>query len=153
VKTEGIRLTVTIDGAVATVSEIEHRFGSVLFQVTRGSADFRKIAVRPLPLVMPTIKMDDPALKGRLAQPRLVREVKPSYTTAMSDRKVEGKIEFEIIILDDGTVGAVIATKRGDPQQEQAGLAAVALWRFAAAKLDGKPIPMVAQVELTFSLR
>jgi TonB family protein len=153
VKAEGTRLTVTIDGAIATTTEIEHLFGSVLLQVTRGSAEFRSIVVRPLRLAVPATDLRDPALDARVERPRLVREIKPSYTASLLQRKIEGTIEFEIIIHDDGTVRAVTATKRGDPQLEQAGMAAVARWRFSPAKVDGKPIPVVAGVELTFRLR
>jgi len=152
VKGEGRRVTVTIDGAIAIVAEIDHLFGSILFDVARGAVEFRDISFRSLPMIMPR-RLEDPEVNKEIVQPRLVKMVKPNYTGNAMRRMVEGKIEFEIIIKEDGSVGAVMATKAGDLELEQAGMAAVAQWRFAPAMLNGKPVAVVASVELTFKLR
>jgi TonB family protein len=152
VKAEGRRITVAIDGAIATVANVEDLVGSVLLDVRRGAAEFRNISITSLPTAIAALREDRSAPAGEFELPRVIKEVKPTYTRSAMERQVEGVVEMEVIILEDGRVGPVTITKLPDPDLEQSAVAAILQWRFAPAKRLGKPVAFYANVELTFTL-
>lgn len=88
-----------------------------------------------------------------VTSPRLIKEVKPNYTKAAMDRKVEGMVEVEAVILRDGTVGDVTVTKSLDTDLDQEAVKATKQWRFKPGTKDGKAVAVRVQIELTFTLR
>lgn len=87
--------------------------------------------------------------------PRLVREVKPNYTVDAMRARVEGKVELEIVVLPDGTVGRVRLVRSLDGLfgLDQAAIDAVRRWRFEPGRQFGKAVPVRVGVELSFNLR
>ena len=85
--------------------------------------------------------------------PVLIREVKPNYTKAAMDRKVQGKVEVDAVVLKDGTVGDVIVTKSLDEDLDQEAVKATKLWTFRPGTNDGQPVAVRVNIELTFTLR
>ena len=87
--------------------------------------------------------------------PRVIKEAKPSYTVAAVRARVEGRINLEAVVHPDGTVGEVRVVRSLDKKyglDEQA-VTAVKQWRFAPVKNDDVAVPVLVEVELTFSLR
>ena len=85
--------------------------------------------------------------------PRLIKEVKPNYTKAAMDRKVEGSVELDAVILKDGTVGDVSVTKSLDNDLDQEAIKATKQWTFKPGTKDGDPVNVQVNIELTFKLR
>jgi TonB family protein len=134
------------------LTAIEHFVGPVVFEVKRGSATFRKVTIRNLAAIF-AFRPGDPALKSELESPGLVKEVRPNYTRSAMERKIQGVVGMDVIVLDDGRVGPVWITKPLDPDLEQMAVVAVTQWRFQPGKRRGNPVAMYAAVELTFTLR
>lgn len=89
--------------------------------------------------------------KGR--QPRVRKEVKPVYTIeTLHQRKVQGKVLLEAIVLPNGTVGDVRVTRPLDPDLDQSAIAALRQWVFLPAVVDDAPVPVLVEVELTFTI-
>lgn len=88
-----------------------------------------------------------------VTSPRLIKEVKPNYTKAAMDRKVEGVVEVEAVILRDGTVGDVTVTNSLDEDLDQEAVRATKQWRFTPGTKDGKAVAVQVQIELAFRLR
>ena len=90
-----------------------------------------------------------------VTSPRLVRDVKPNYTGAAMDAKIEGRVAMEAVVEADGTVGEVCVTHSLDREYGLDDEAARSLkqWRFEAGKKDGAPVPVVIEVEMTFAMR
>ena len=87
--------------------------------------------------------------------PRVTRERKPAYTREAMKAGVQGTVELELVVQADGTVGDVKVLKsldRTSGLDEQA-VKAAKEWRFSPGTKDGKPVPVVVQVELTFTLK
>jgi TonB family protein len=89
-----------------------------------------------------------------IKMPRLVKEVKPSYTEGAMRRKVQGVVEMKVVVLDDGTVGNdVIVTRSLDEELDQQAILAVKQWTFKPGTKDDKPVRVQVNIEMTFTLR
>jgi len=85
--------------------------------------------------------------------PRLLREVKATYTDEARRAGVAGEVEMEITVRRDGTVSDVrILRGLGGGLNERAA-AAVRQWRFAPTRLKGTPVDVIVEVAVQFTLR
>ena len=87
--------------------------------------------------------------------PRVLKEVKPAYTSDAMRAKVQGTVLLECVVKPDGTVGDVQVIRSLDSTfglDQQAVLAAKS-WRFAPGTRMGEPVPVLITIELTFTLR
>ena len=84
-----------------------------------------------------------------------LRTVQPTYSTAARDAGVEGSVELEALILEDGTVGQVRVVKSLDREfglDEQA-IKAARLWLFRPpVDATGKPRQAIVTLILDFRL-
>jgi periplasmic protein TonB len=80
--------------------------------------------------------------------PRLIQEVKPGYTSEAMRAKIQGVVLMEAIVNVDGSVGNVHITRSLDPTfgLDQEAIKTVKKWRFA-------PVPVLVEIEMTFTLR
>jgi TonB family protein len=88
-----------------------------------------------------------------VTSPVIVREVKPTYTKAAMDRKVQGTVEVTAVILADGTVGDVTMKRSLDPDLDVEAIRATKQWKFKPGTKDGTPVPVEVSIELSFTLR
>jgi len=88
-----------------------------------------------------------------VSAPVVVKEVKPQYTAEAMKAEVQGVVTLECVVQPDGTVGEVRVTKALDPGLDQEAIKAVKQWRFKPGTKDGKPVPVLVTLELTFTLR
>jgi protein TonB len=87
--------------------------------------------------------------------PRVVKEVRPEYTEAAKQARIEGTVVVEAVVKTDGTVGDVKVTRSLDTEyglDEQA-VKAARQWLFEPGKKDGKAVPVSVAIELTFTLK
>jgi protein TonB len=87
--------------------------------------------------------------------PRLIREVRPGYTSEALRARIQGIVVLRTTILPDGSVGSarIIRSLDGRFGLDEEALKAVRLWRFVPGTLAGRPVPVVVDIELTFTLR
>lgn len=87
--------------------------------------------------------------------PRVLTEVKPSYTPDAMQAKIQGSVMMSVVVLADGRVGDVTVTRSLDDEHGLDGQAvkAVRQWTFEPGTKDGKPVPVQVTVEMTFTLR
>ena len=87
--------------------------------------------------------------------PRVLREVKPQYTSDAMRAKVQGTVWLEAIVMPDGSVGRVSVVKSLDPVfgLDEEAVKAARQWRFAPGTRLGQPVPVIVTIELTFTLR
>jgi TonB family protein len=69
--------------------------------------------------------------------------------------KVQGIVEVEAVVLPDGTVGQVQIVRSLDERYglDQKAVEAVKRWRFRPGLRMGKPVPVLVNIEMTFTLR
>ena len=88
-----------------------------------------------------------------LTMPRVISEKKPQYTRDAMRARVQGRVELQVVVNADGTVGQVRVVKSLHPDLDEQATIAVKQWRFEAATKAGKPVPVLVSIEMTFTLR
>jgi len=87
--------------------------------------------------------------------PRLVREVKPQYTTEAMSARIQGSVWLECIVRADGSVGAVRVLHSLDSRfgLDREAIAAARQWRFVPGTRSGAAVDVLVTIELLFTLR
>jgi TonB family protein len=87
--------------------------------------------------------------------PRIKRAVPPVYTTAGFRAKIVGRVGVEAVVLPDGTVGQARVVKSLDKTTglDDQALGAAREWTFEPGTLEGKPVPVIVNLVIDFTLR
>jgi periplasmic protein TonB len=85
--------------------------------------------------------------------PRLLREVKASYTDEARRRGTTGNVILEIVITRDGTVSDVSVRRGLGAGLDERAIEAVRQWKFAPARRLGEPVDVIVEVAVEFMLR
>jgi bla regulator protein blaR1 len=90
-----------------------------------------------------------------VTMPRLVSEVKPQYTAAAMQAKIQGDVELEIVARADGSVSGITVTKSLDAVHglDAAAVAAAGQWRFEPGTKDGRPVDVAINLNMRFTLK
>jgi protein TonB len=78
-------------------------------------------------------------------------KVQPEYPAMAKQLKIEGSVELEAVITDDGTVEKV-NIKSGNPMLTKPAADALKKWKFKPFTADGKPVPALAEMNFNFKL-
>jgi TonB family protein len=85
--------------------------------------------------------------------PRVLTEVRPTYTDEARRRAIQGSVSLEVVVTDSGRVGNVRVLRGLGAGLDQKAIDAVRQWRFAPARRQGVPVDVVVQVSVEFNLR
>ena len=152
----GARVSMMLNGTLVGVFELEDIGGYILFNNEKGRVQFRNIRTSSTEgePEIPDGLMNLKQLKDAGGKaPKLVREVKPNYTMDAMREKVQGVVPMQIVVLPDGSTAAVRVTRSLHPDLDFSAIAAVRAWKFEAATLNDRQVPVLVEVEMTFSLR
>jgi TonB family protein len=86
-----------------------------------------------------------------VSAPVVVKEVKPRYTADAEHAGIQGVVTLECVVNTDGTVGEVEVTRSLDAGLDLEAIKAVKQWRFEPGTKDGKPVPVLVTLEMTFT--
>jgi TonB family protein len=87
--------------------------------------------------------------------PKLLREVKPSYTAEAMRAKIQGVVTLEAVVNPDGSVGSVQVVRSLDQTfgLDEEAKRTVRKWLFQPGTRLGQPVPVLVEIEMTFTLR
>lgn len=87
--------------------------------------------------------------------PRIIREVKPAYTSDAMRAKIQGAVLLQCTVRPDGSVTDIQVIRSLDPTfgLDQEAMKAARQWRFAPGTRMGQPVSVQITIELTFTLR
>ena len=85
--------------------------------------------------------------------PRLLREVKATYTDEARRRGTTGNVILEIVITRDGNVGDVSVRRGLGGGLDERAIEAVRQWKFAPARRLGTPVDVIVEVAVEFKMR
>jgi TonB family protein len=85
--------------------------------------------------------------------PRLLQEVKASYTDDARRQGIAGDVVLEIVVRRDGSVGEVRVLQGLGGGLNDRAVQAVRQWRFAPARRLGAPVDVIVEVAVEFKLR
>jgi TonB family protein len=91
---------------------------------------------------------------GAVSAPRLVKEVKPTYTPRALLDRIQGTVVLEAIVTRDGcasSIRVVGSLDRGGLDEEA--IAAVVQWRFEPGRLAGAPVDVMVTIIVDFMIR
>jgi protein TonB len=88
-----------------------------------------------------------------ITAPRLVREVKATYTDEARRRGTTGNVILEIVITRDGTVGDVSVRRGLGAGLDERAVEAVRQWKFTPARRMGEPVDVIVEVAVEFMMR
>ena len=90
-----------------------------------------------------------------VVSPRLIRETKPGYTPEAMRARIQGLVTLQAVVMPDGSVGTAHVVRSLDSVfgLDEEALKTVRLWRFIPGTLAGRAVPVLVQIELTFTLR
>jgi TonB family protein len=91
---------------------------------------------------------------GAVSAPRVVKNVKPKYTSDALFERIQGGVLLEAVVTTDGCATQIRVLKsldRGGLDEEA--VAAVAQWRFEPGRLAGKPVDVLVTIMIDFSIR
>jgi len=89
---------------------------------------------------------------GDVAAPSLISKVEPEYSKEAREKKLSGNVLLSIIVGADGVPRDIkVVSPLGLGLDEKA-IQAVSRWRFKPGTKSGVPVPVKAQVEVSFKL-
>ena len=98
-----------------------------------------------------TYRQKDPGV----VVPVVLKSVNPIYPDEARAKRIQGVVELEALVLEDGTVGEVTVTKSLDRTYglDDAAVAAMRQWVFKPGQKDAKNVRVLVTVEMTFALK
>jgi protein TonB len=90
-----------------------------------------------------------------ITMPVVTKDVKPRYPEAALKARINGTVEMQAVVLEDGTVGEVTVTKSLDTEYglDDAAVTALKQWMFKPGTKDGKAVRVLVDVQMSFSTR
>ena len=92
-------------------------------------------------------------IKDGVAPPKLVKQVDPEISRWMAKQDVQPVVLVHIVVDEKGHVATLRLDKPGIPEFDQPALDAIGRWKFEPAKLDGKPVAVELNVEMSFDMK
>lgn len=90
---------------------------------------------------------------GNVQAIKLISKVNPDYPADAQAEGVEGTVMLRAIVSKDGSLLSIKSVSNGvDPRLVSAAMAAVPLWRYQPALLNGEPVEVVTTIDVTFRL-
>lgn len=87
-----------------------------------------------------------------IQEPMPISRKMPPYTPEARAAKVEGVVLLEAIIRKDGTVGEVKVLRGIGYGMDESAASTLKTWRFQPAQLNGQPVDVRANIEMSFRL-
>jgi TonB family protein len=135
-----------IDGrAVPVITTV-----TVNFMVEKGSSSPSAVAGPPPPQADASTIQPIRAGSGGPV-PKVLKRVNASYTADAMRAGVQGTVTVEVTIDPQGKVSDAKVT-RSIPLLDSAAVAAARQWEFTPTIIDGKPVPVIATIELSFNM-
>jgi periplasmic protein TonB len=109
------------------------------------------VTIEPPP---PAPRQPSPPLRvgSTIRAPQKVHHVAPVYPPIAQSARITGVVILEAIIAEDGTVG-MVTVLRSVRFLDDAAVQAVRQWRFTPTLLNGRPVPVIMTVTVSFGLK
>jgi TonB family protein len=89
--------------------------------------------------------------RGGLLPAKLIKRVAPKYPAEARDKRIQGTVKLNVIILKDGSV-TVQNVVEGDQILVPAAIEAVRQWRYRPFILTGQPVDVQSTIDVVFVL-
>jgi TonB family protein len=93
------------------------------------------------------------AAGSRLKPPTQLNKVQPQYPLSAQEDRVSGVVVVEALITQMGCVAAAEVVRGRDLRLDWAALRAIAAWTYSPMLVEGKPVPTIMKIAVTFTLK
>ena len=139
----------SIDGDIGEANGVE---GGVPGGVVGGIVGGLTVSPPPPPPPPPPDAPHAPVrIGGEIHPPTLLRRVEPTYSELALNAHVEGTVILDAIIDEDGIVQSV-KVLRSVALLDKSAVAAVEQWRYSPTILNGRPVPVILTVVVSFKI-
>ena len=91
---------------------------------------------------------------GAVTPPRLVSQVRPTYTVDAVHQRIQGSVVLELVVASEGAPSEIRVTRSLDPAGlDKEAIKAVRQWRFTPGRLAETPVDVLVTVVLDFTIR
>jgi protein TonB len=90
---------------------------------------------------------------GAVTSPRVVKQVKPAYTSEALLDSIQGTVVLEAVVTRDGCTSQIRVVRSLDAGLDERAVSAVAQWRFEPGRLAGTPVDVLVVIMLDFTIR
>jgi TonB family protein len=87
-----------------------------------------------------------------VSPPRVVSKSEPEYTEGARRARLEGTVVLSLVVGEDGAPNRLAAIKSVGFGLDEKAIEAVRKWQFAPGQKDGKPVPVLATIQVNFHL-
>lgn len=88
-----------------------------------------------------------------ITSPVAIKQVKPRYPKTSLEGKKSAVVTVECVVTTDGQPAKVRVKQPVDPAFDEAAVKAVRQWQFKPGLKDGRPVPVLVEIELTFTAK
>ncbi|HWZ31029.1 MAG TPA: energy transducer TonB [Bryobacteraceae bacterium] len=89
---------------------------------------------------------------GGVSPPSVLSKVEPEYSEDARKAKWQGTVTLQIVVDEHGNPQQMQVTRALGMGLDQKAMEAVSKWRFRPGMKDGKPVPVIATIEVNFRL-
>jgi TonB family protein len=89
---------------------------------------------------------------GGITNPAAVFRPEPKYTEEARQAKIQGSVLLSLVVDENGVARNIKVVRSLDPGLDQSAVDTVRGWKFMPGEKDGRPVAVMAQVEITFRL-
>jgi TonB family protein len=82
--------------------------------------------------------------------PRVLEEVRPTLPVGVGSTDGPWTVVLQFTVATDGAIRETQVIRSDDPRLATPAMEAIADWKVEPARRDGRPLPVVATVQLTF---
>jgi TonB family protein len=144
-------------GADNGSAALRERFAHLFEWRLHAAHSRRRIAIAiPLLLVLMTsISFAEKIYKigPGIVPPKLLEKNEPQYTKKARAAKIQGTVGLTIVVGTDQRAHDIKVTKSLDPGLDANAMKSIMTWRFQPGMKNGKPVPVMAKVDVNFRLR
>ena len=116
-------------------------------------APYMFLVVEPRTTDAPGNELGPVRVDEGITPPRVVTRSAPEYPASAKAAKITGVVVMETVIEADGTISSVKVLRSPHPDLGDAAVKAVREWRFEPARKDGKPVAVIYNLTINFTLQ
>jgi periplasmic protein TonB len=90
---------------------------------------------------------------GSVAPPRVLTQVKPTYTNEALEQRIQGTVVLELVVRADGHPTDIRVIRSLQASLDLQAIVAAREWRFEPGRLAGRPVDVQVLVAMDFSIR
>jgi TonB family protein len=92
-------------------------------------------------------------IKSCVTPPSLTYSPKPKYPKNERKARHEGMVKLRLVVGSDGDPRNIAVSRTLSPDFDESAIEAVKQWKFKPAIKDGRPVPVLINVEVEFHLK